>query len=120
MVKSAVGQCTLFPTYTAAFFLYMGALEGLDLTTSAAKLAAAFPAAAATGTAFWPAANLITFRLDPSKRLAFLGVAGVGWNAVLSYLNSGDGGGSSSGGDGSSSSKQQASLPGDAGKVAKQ
>lgn len=50
MVKSAVGQLTLFPAYTSAFFLYMGSLEGLALTASAAKLAAAFPTAALTGT----------------------------------------------------------------------
>lgn len=87
VVKSAVGQLTLFPTYTAAFFLYMGSLEGLALPAAAAKLAAAFPAAAATGTLYWPAANLITFQLPPSRRIAFLGIAGIAWNAGLSYLN---------------------------------
>lgn len=37
---------------------------------------------------FWPAANLVTFTLDPSRRVAFLGVAGIAWNSLLSYLNS--------------------------------
>lgn len=88
MVKSAVGQVTLFPTYISLFFMYMGTLDGLGLQVAAAKLAGAFPAAAATGTLFWPAANLITFTLDPSRRVAFLGVAGIAWNSLLSYLNS--------------------------------
>jgi protein Mpv17 len=87
MVKSAAGQLTLFPTYTCAFFMYMGSLEGRSLTGSWDKLVHAFPAAATTGTLFWPVANLITFQLAPSQRVAFLGIAGVAWNAVLSYLN---------------------------------
>lgn len=61
----------------------MGALEGLDPAASVQRLAAAFPTAAATGTLFWPAANLITFRLPPARRVAFLGAcAGRGARGV--------------------------------------
>jgi hypothetical protein len=31
---------------------------------------------------------MVTFSLDPSKRMAFLGFAGIAWNSLLSYLNS--------------------------------
>ncbi|GBF99436.1 hypothetical protein Rsub_11922 [Raphidocelis subcapitata] len=89
--KSAVGQLTLFPTYTSAFFLAMGALEGLDFSASTAKLAAAFPTAAVTGTLFWPAANLVTFSLAPERRMAFLGLANIAWSSFLSMVNSRDG-----------------------------
>jgi hypothetical protein len=68
--------------------MYMGALEGTTVSASWSKLTHAFPTAAATGTLFWPVANMVTFSLDPSQRVAFLGVAGVVWNSVLSYLNS--------------------------------
>ena len=85
-LKSAVGQMTLFPSYTAIFFLYAGILEGATLQASADKLVAAFPTACASGTLYWPVVNLITFQLPPSSRLAFLGTAGVAWNGLLSFL----------------------------------
>jgi protein Mpv17 len=78
----------LFPTYTCAFFLLMGALEGRDLSASITKLTTAFPQTAATGTLFWPAANLITFSLAPQHRIAFLGLANIAWSSFLSMVNS--------------------------------
>ena len=38
IVKTAVGQITLFPCYTAAFFLYIGLLEGLPPPQVRARL----------------------------------------------------------------------------------
>ena len=38
---------------------------------------------------FWPAAQVLNFAVVPlSQRVTFISVLAVGWNAVLSYINS--------------------------------
>ena len=63
-----MGQVTLFPVYLAAFFVYMGLLEGRSLQHSCERLSASFPATYATGTVFWPLANVLNFRYVPATR----------------------------------------------------
>ena len=58
------------------------------LQASLAKLKTAFVPAAVSGTLYWPVVNLVTFSLPPSRRIAFLGISGIAWNSLLSYLNS--------------------------------
>ena len=42
----------------------------------------------ATGSAFWPAVNLVNFRfLEPSQRVLYVNAAGLLWNVYLSYAN---------------------------------
>ena len=89
VIKTAVGQVTIFPVYLASFFTYMGLLEGLSLQECAQKVMHAAPSTFATGTAFWPIVNVFNFLFIPaSGRVLYVNAAGLGWNSWLSYENS--------------------------------
>lgn len=50
-----------------------------------AKLQRSLPATLATGSAYWPAVNMLNFLLvPPSGRVVCVNVAGLFWNAFLS------------------------------------
>ena len=85
----AVGQVTLFPVYLGLFTFYIGALEGRTVRQSADKLATTLLPTLATGTAFWPAVNMVNFLYVPSAwRVLYVNGCGLIWNAYLSYMNS--------------------------------
>ncbi|PSC72962.1 peroxisomal membrane [Micractinium conductrix] len=89
LVKTAAGQITLFPLYTASFFMYMGILEGLPPAQAAIKVQRVLPPTLMTGSMFWPAANVLNFMfVPPTYRVLYANVAGLFWNAWLSYENS--------------------------------
>lgn len=89
LIKTAAGQATLFPLYTSLFFTYMGLLEGLTPAQCVAKVRQAFPPTFVTGSVFWPTANIFNFMLvPPHLRVPYVNVAGLFWNAWLSYENS--------------------------------
>ncbi|KAL6756627.1 hypothetical protein V8C86DRAFT_2644125 [Haematococcus lacustris] len=86
--KTATGQVTLFPTYLAGFFLYMGLLEGRSLADAAARLSDRFLPTYSSGSAFWPLVNLVNFRfVPPPQRLLYLNACGLLWNAFLRYYS---------------------------------
>lgn len=87
--KVVVGQVTLFPTYLAAFYMYMGALEGRPPQQWLDKIQASFAPSYITGSCYWPLVNVLTFTtIAPSMRVAWINGAGVAWNAYLSWANS--------------------------------
>lgn len=87
-LKTAVGQVTLFPVYVAAFFTYMGVLEGKTLPQCVEKVQSSMLPTMVTGTIFWPAANMVNFMYVPSThRVAYVSLMGLVWNAYLSWVN---------------------------------
>lgn len=87
--KTLVGQVTLFPVYVVSFFYYMGALEGLNHAERIEKVRRAAPPTLISGTVFWPIANIFNFLYVPAAyRVVYVNVAGLFWNAFLSWENS--------------------------------
>ncbi|GAB4813575.1 hypothetical protein N2152v2_000621, partial [Parachlorella kessleri] len=85
LTKTALGQVTLFPVYSATFFTYMGLLEGLSPRQLSVKLRQSLPPALATGTVFWPTVNMFNFMLvPPAGRVLYVNFCGLFWNAFLS------------------------------------
>ena len=88
-LKTAVGQCTLFPTYTAAAMAALAALDGATAAEIKDRLAAGYGKALVAGTVFWPCANVLNFSLLPPtgfSRLLFVNGAALVWNAYLSLV----------------------------------
>eukprot|EP00899_Mesostigma_viride_P016080 jgi/Mesvir1/24473/Mv21833-RA.1 len=89
LLKTLVGQVTMFPVYLALFFPYMGWLEGANAHTCLEKVKAGWPAAYTAGWIFWPPANLSNFMfVPPAARVLYVNLCGLLWNAFLSYTNS--------------------------------
>lgn len=87
--KTALGQVTVFPVYVAAFFTYMGLLEGLSLEECKQKVLKAAPPTLVSGTGFWVPVNICNFLfIKPAGRVLYVNAAGLFWNAWLSYENS--------------------------------
>ena len=63
--KTSLGHCVLFPSYTAAFYVYMALLEGSGVREGVDKLIDRAWPTFWGGTAFWPAANIINFMYVP-------------------------------------------------------
>ncbi len=79
-----VGQVTLFPTYTAAFFTYIGLLEGCSGEQIQQRFQAAFLPTMVAGSGFWPLVNIFNFRFVPSThRVLYVNGCGLVWNAYL-------------------------------------
>ena len=89
VLKSLLGQVTLFPAYVCAFPVYMGCLEGKRGDAIVAKSVNFIPTTLVTGSFFWPIANVANFMfVPPTMRLVYVNACGLFWNTVLSYLNS--------------------------------
>ena len=87
--KTALGQVTIFPTYIIAFFSYVSLLEGKTMKQAVQKVRDKFWPAIATGTVFWPAANMLNFTMvPPQQRVLYVGLMGLVWNSYLSWQNS--------------------------------
>lgn len=97
--KVLLGQVSLFPVYTAAFLAYLRLLEGVPPSKLVARLQSereSLTATIARGCVFWPAVNTVNFSIMPAgnARIFAMNVAGLAWNAYLSYATSrGPGGG---------------------------
>ena len=90
--KALAGQVTLFPTYTAAFYAYNGALAGKRPDETLALARRSFATTVLGGSVYWPTANLLNFMYIPVQhRMLYLNVAGLAWNAFLSFQTSGSG-----------------------------
>jgi hypothetical protein len=100
--KVLTGQATLFPAYTGLFLAYLRLLEGVPPGQIAARLRSEREQLAATiarGCVFWPAVNCVNFSVVPAgtPRIFCMNVAGLAWNAYLSYATSGPAPGASAG-----------------------
>ena len=86
-MKMVSGHVTMMPSYLVLFFYYMGWLEGLTHEQRIEKIRKGFVPAAITHTCFWPFANMINFIfVKPNHRVAYVGVVGVIWSTLLSYV----------------------------------
>ena len=84
--KVALGHVTLFPAYTAMFLGYLGVLEGLNFRENMERMESRLPDLLIYGSAIWPVANVVNFAYVPlHRRLLYLNMIGVGWNAFLSF-----------------------------------
>jgi protein Mpv17 len=89
--KTVFGQVTIFPVYVSAFYTYMGLLEGRSLSESVRRMGERFIPTMITGAVFWPCVNVVNFMVVPShQRVAYVGLAGLIWNAYLSWQTSTD------------------------------
>jgi protein Mpv17 len=87
--KTCFGQVTIFPTYVAAFFGYVSLLEGCALPQARQRVKEKFWPTVATGTLFWPAANMVNFTVVPQQhRVLYVALLGLIWNSYLSWVNS--------------------------------
>ena len=85
--KMISGHVTMMPSYLVLFFYYMGWLDGLTHEQRIEKIQKGFVPAAITHTCFWPFANMINFLyVKPNHRVAYVGVVGVMWSTLLSYV----------------------------------
>lgn len=84
--KVALGHVTLFPAYTSMFLGYLGVLEGLNFRENIERMESRLPDLLIYGSAIWPVANVVNFAYVPlHRRLLYLNMIGVGWNAFLSF-----------------------------------
>jgi len=92
--KSAAGNLTVFPVYLAAFYLYMGLLEGKRGHELLQKYSAFVPSYT-MGWAFWLPVNMLNFAVVPPGfgRVLYINAMGLLWNTYLSYINSSVGAG---------------------------
>ena len=87
--KTALGQVTIFPTYVTLFYAYIALLEGKSARQACGRVQRNFWPTMATGTVFWPIANMLNFTLVPQRhRVLYVGVMGIAWNSFLSWQNS--------------------------------
>ena len=84
--KVALGHVTLFPAYTSMFLGYLGVLEGLSVKENVERMESRLPDLLIYGSTIWPVANIVNFAYVPlHRRLLYLNMIGVGWNAFLSF-----------------------------------
>lgn len=87
--KTAIGQVTMFPAYTAAFYMYTGLLEGRTVIQAVDKTKEKFLPTFVAGSVFWPIVNIFNFTsVPPQHRVLYVGIVGVTWNIFLSWQNS--------------------------------
>lgn len=88
VVKALAGNLTIFPAYVAAFFTYMGVLEGRDPSGIGSKVQQSFTPTYKSGFSFWIVANFFNFQyVQPSSRVYYVSLCGLVWNAYLSWAN---------------------------------
>lgn len=88
-LKAVVGQCTLFPTYTAAAMALLAVLDGASRGEVGARLGAGYGRALVSGTLYWPVVNAVNFALLPPSgysRLLAVNAAALAWNGYLSLV----------------------------------
>lgn len=89
VTKAAVGQCTLFPTYTALAMSLLAVLDGANRKEVGQRLGAGYGRALAAGSVFWPVFNVAQFWvIHPTgySRLLAVNAGATVWNAYLSAV----------------------------------
>jgi len=88
-LRVALSQAIFTPIFLVSFFGVQGALEAKSLDEIKEKIWTTGPRAWRDGLVLWPAVSTVNFALVPLEYRALLGgVASLGWNTWLSYLNS--------------------------------
>jgi protein Mpv17 len=88
-LRVGLGQVAFAPVFLAVFFGVQGLLEGRALAEVAARIGAAGPRAWWDGLKIWPLVSTVNFYVVPLEYRALVGgLASLGWNTWLSYLNS--------------------------------
>lgn len=88
LLKSTIGQVTLFPVYLTAMFFYLGKLEGLSTSDCIDKVKQGLPTTILAGSLLWPAVNVVNFMYVPvQSRVLYMNATGCVWNAYLSHRN---------------------------------
>ncbi|GAX84929.1 hypothetical protein CEUSTIGMA_g12350.t1 [Chlamydomonas eustigma] len=89
LLKTSIGQVTLFPAYLGGALIALSLLEGKRTSEAVAKLQDTFLSTYVAGSFFWPVANTLNFMfMPPTRRVLFANGAGLIWNAYLSLVNS--------------------------------
>lgn len=91
LTKACVGQCTLFPSYTALAMTLLAVLDGARTKQEVGdRLAAGYGRALAAGSLFWPAFNVAQFwalnNAPGYTRLLAVNAGATAWNAYLSAV----------------------------------
>ncbi|KAI5848927.1 hypothetical protein BZA05DRAFT_317883, partial [Tricharina praecox] len=88
-LRVALSQAVFTPVFLVAFFGVQGLLEAKSLHDISEKILTTGPRAWRDGLVLWPAVSTVNFALVPIEYRALVGgVASLGWNTWLSYLNS--------------------------------
>jgi protein Mpv17 len=88
-LQVGLSQAIFTPFFLVAFFGVQGALEGRTVQEIRDKIMGTGPSAWRDGLMLWPAVSTVNFALVPLEYRALVGgVASLGWNTWLSYLNS--------------------------------
>lgn len=86
--RSIATQILLSPPYFILFYGWLGVLEGLTYQQILEEKQQPIMDTVQRGLIFWPIVNSINFRfMLPNHRLHYVTVAGVFWNAAVSYAN---------------------------------
>ncbi|OAA62760.1 integral membrane protein mpv17 pmp22 family [Niveomyces insectorum RCEF 264] len=87
LARVAADQGLFAPVFIGVFLGSMAVLEGGNPRD---KLAKNYRSALTANYALWPAVQMVNFSVVPLEhRVLFVNVVSLGWNAYLSYLNSG-------------------------------
>lgn len=88
-LRVALSQAVFTPLYLVGFFSIQGVLEGHSAAQIEAKIWSTGMRAWRDGLVVWPAVSTVNFAVVPIEYRALVGgVASLGWNTWLSYLNS--------------------------------
>ncbi|KAF8537590.1 hypothetical protein BDD12DRAFT_846175 [Trichophaea hybrida] len=88
-LQVGLSQAIFTPFFLIAFFGVQGTLEGRTMQEIKEKIVGTGSRAWRDGLVLWPAVSTVNFALVPLEYRALVGgVASLGWNTWLSYLNS--------------------------------
>ncbi|KAI2618078.1 hypothetical protein GGS26DRAFT_392817 [Hypomontagnella submonticulosa] len=87
-VKIVVNQLVFTPIFNSYFFGSQALLAGDSLAETWDRIRRTVPVSWLNAWKFWPAVTAVNFTFVPiAYRSVFAGIAGVGWQTYMSYLN---------------------------------
>ncbi|KAL3470781.1 protein sym1 [Aspergillus californicus] len=88
IARVAADQCLFTPTHLTCFLSFMAVMEG---KSPVEKLKASFIPSYKANLTIWPMVQGFNFSIVPLEyRLLFVNVISLGWNCLLSLINSGE------------------------------
>lgn len=89
LLRVGLSQAIFTPLFLLGFFTTQGVFEGRKAAEIGEKIVTTAPRAWRDGLVLWPAVSTLNFAVVPIEYRALVGgVASLGWNTWLSYLNS--------------------------------
>jgi len=86
ILKTLVGQGTIFPAYLVVFFSLRTVLDGGGLAEIKDRMSQQYLSTYAAGCIVWPPANAFFFRFVPIQhRVLGANIVGLGWQAFMSH-----------------------------------